>query len=163
MWDALAEAGVQPAGLGCRDTLRLEMGYPLHGNDISVDTTPVEALLNWAVKPGTGFVGEGAYAAAKEAGATRKLRGIRAEGRRAPRAGDSVMLNGAAVGTMTSGSFSPVNEIGIGMAYVDAGIELDTAVEVDVRGKGVAAHGRAAPRSSRRTPRTDRSTPTLNW
>ncbi|MEE8602415.1 glycine cleavage system aminomethyltransferase GcvT [Euzebya tangerina] len=139
LWDALAEGGVQPAGLGCRDTLRLEMGYPLHGNDISTDTTPVEALLNWAVKPGTGFVGEEAYVAAKEAGASRKLRGIKADGRRAPRAGDDVLVDGTEVGIVTSGSFSPINEVGIGLAYLDAAVDLGTVVEVDVRGRGVAA------------------------
>ncbi len=139
LWDALADAGVTPAGVGSRDTLRLEMGYPLHGNDISVETTPVEALVGWAVKPGTGFVGEEAYVAAKEAGPSRRLRGIRAEGRRPPRAGDAVLLDGEEVGTMTSGSFSPVNEVGIGLAYVADGVELGTAVSVDVRGRPVDA------------------------
>ncbi|WP_108665179.1 glycine cleavage system aminomethyltransferase GcvT [Euzebya rosea] len=139
LWDALANGGVTPAGLGCRDTLRLEMGYPLHGNDISTDHTPVEARLNWAVKPGTGFVGEDAYVAAKAAGATQRLMGLVAEGRRPPRAGDAVMLDGQQVGTMTSGSFSPVKKVGIGMAYLDIDLEPGTAVEVDVRGRPVAA------------------------
>lgn len=139
LWDALVEAGVAAVGLGARDTLRLEMGYPLHGNDISTERTPFEARLGWAVKPGTGFVGEDAYVAAKEAGAAQKLLGIKAEGRRAPRAGDTVMCDGQAVGTMTSGSFSPVLEIGIGMAYLDTHVEPGTAVEVDVRGRAVAA------------------------
>jgi aminomethyltransferase len=137
LWDALAAGGVAPAGLGCRDTLRLEMGYPLHGNDISTDTTPVEALLGWAVKPGTGFVGEDAYVAAKAAGPARRLRGVRAEGRRAPRAGDAVLVDGQVVGTMTSGSFSPVLEVGIGLAHLAADVEPGTAVEVDVRGRPV--------------------------
>ncbi|MGI9017821.1 MAG: glycine cleavage system aminomethyltransferase GcvT [Euzebya sp.] len=139
LWDALIEVGATPAGLGCRDTLRLEMGYPLHGNDITIETTPVEALLNWAVKPGTGFIGEEAYVAAKEAGPSRKLRGIRAEGRRAPRAGDTVMLDGGEVGRMTSGSFSPINQIAIGLAYVDTDLPLDQHLQVDVRGKPVHA------------------------
>lgn len=139
LWDALIEAGVTRAGLGARDTLRLEMGYPLHGNDISVETTPVEAMLGWAVKPGTGFVGEEAYVAAKEAGASRRLRGIKAEGRRAPRPGDRVLTDGGEVGTMTSGSFSPVNQCGIGLAYLAADVEPGTAVIVDVRGRPVAA------------------------
>ena len=139
LWDALAADGCVPAGLGCRDTLRLEMGYPLHGNDISTDRTPVEARLNWAVKPGTGFVGEEAYLAAKEAGPRQRLLGLVAEGRRAPRHGDTVMVDGQPVGTMTSGSFSPMREVGIGLAYLDAGIDIGDAVEVDVRGKGVPA------------------------
>lgn len=139
LWDELAQAGVAPAGLGARDTLRLEMGYPLHGNDISTDTTPVEALLNWAVKPGTGFVGEDAYVDAKEAGPSRKLRGVKAEGRRPPRSGDTVLTDGSAVGLMTSGSFSPVNECGIGLAYLAADIEPGATVQVDVRGRPVDA------------------------
>lgn len=138
LWDALADGGVTPAGLGCRDTLRLEMGYPLHGNDISIETTPVEAMLNWAVKPGTGFVGEAAYLQAKEAGPSRRLRGIKAEGRRAPRAGDTVMVDQQQVGTMTSGSFSPSSGTAIGLAYLASEIELGATVQVDVRGREVA-------------------------
>ncbi|CAN5132931.1 glycine cleavage system aminomethyltransferase GcvT [soil metagenome] len=137
LWDALVAEGVTPAGLGCRDTLRLEMGYPLHGNDISTDTTPVDAGLRWAVKPGTGFVGEEAFTVAAADGPRRRLRGIRAEGRRAPRAGDTVLDADGEIGTMTSGSFSPVNEIGIGLAYLAADVEIGAAVTVDVRGKPV--------------------------
>ena len=139
LWDALVADGVTPVGLGARDTLRLEMGYPLHGNDIDTDHTPVEARLGWAVKPGTGFVGEAAFVAAKEAGTPQRLMGVRAEGRRAPRAGDAVLADGAPVGTMTSGSFSPVLEVGIGLAYLDRDLEPGAAVEVDVRGRPVAA------------------------
>ncbi len=139
LWDALVDGGTARAGLACRDTLRLEMGYPLHGSDISPDTTPVEALLSWAVKPGTGFVGEDAFVEAKEAGPSRRLRGLRAEGRRAPRAGDVVLADGQPVGEVTSGSYSPVNGHAVALAYVADGIELDEAVEVDVRGRPVAA------------------------
>lgn len=138
LWDALAAGGVAPAGLGSRDTLRLEMGYPLHGNDISIDTSPVEAGLAWAVK-GSGFVGQPAHEVARAAGAARRLRGIRAAGRRPPRAGDAVLVDGQIVGAMTSGSFSPVLQVGIGLAYLDADLDLGAAVEVDVRGKGVPA------------------------
>lgn len=143
LWDRLAEGGVTPAGLGSRDTLRLEMGYPLHGNDITTDTDPVAAGLRWAVKPvgaeGAGFVGEGAYLERLDAGPSERLRGIRADGRRAPRAGDTVLVDGSVVGTMTSGSFSPVNEVGIGLAYLAADVAVGTAVEVDVRGRVVTA------------------------
>jgi aminomethyltransferase len=139
LYDALLAGGAVPAGLGCRDTLRLEMGYPLHGNDISAETTPVEAGLTWAVKPGTGFVGEAAHVAAAEAGPSRRLRGLVAAGRRPPRAGDAVLVDGAPVGRMTSGSFSPVRQVGIGLAYLDADVPLGAAVEVDVRGRPVAA------------------------
>ncbi|HUG83653.1 MAG TPA: glycine cleavage T C-terminal barrel domain-containing protein, partial [Euzebya sp.] len=144
LWDLLAAEGVAPAGLGCRDTLRLEMGYPLHGNDISLDTDPVAAGLRWAVKPvggaeEEGFVGEEAYLQLVESGPSHRLRGIRADGRRAPRAGDTVLADGSVLGTMTSGSFSPVKEAGIGLAYLAADVEPGTAVEVDVRGRPVSA------------------------
>lgn len=138
LWDRLVEAGATPAGLGCRDTLRLEMGYPLHGQDITPETSPVEARLSWAVK-GTGFVGEEAYRRAKEAGPSRRLWGLRATGRGIPRAGCAVHADGAVVGEVTSGSFSPTLRIGIAMGYVDRSVEAGDAVEIDVRGKALPA------------------------
>jgi aminomethyltransferase len=139
LWDRLTEAGATPAGLGCRDTLRLEMGYPLHGQDVSRQTSPVEARLVWAVKPGTGFVGEDGYAAAKNAGPKRCLWGLRVTGRGVPRAGCEVVRDGVAVGVTTSGTFSPTLKAGIAMGYLDAGIDRDDTVEIRVRDKSLEA------------------------
>ena len=122
-----------------RDTLRLEMGYALHGNDISPDVSPVEAGLGWAVKPGTGFRGEPAYVRAKEAGPSRRLRGLRATGRGIPRAGCAVSRDGEGVGAVTSGTFSPTLRVGIALAYVSVAVELGETVDVDVRGRMVPA------------------------
>ncbi|HEY8339711.1 MAG TPA: glycine cleavage system aminomethyltransferase GcvT [Egibacteraceae bacterium] len=138
LWDRLTAAGATPAGLGARDTLRLEMGYPLHGQDISPATSPVEARLGWAVK-GDGFRGEAAYRAAKEAGPRRRLWGLRATGRGIPRAGCRVRLDGRDVGETTSGTFSPTLRVGIALAYLDASVGAETEVEIDVRGKPVPA------------------------
>ena len=138
-WDALLDAGAGPVGLGARDTLRLEVGYPLHGNDITRATTPVEARLGWAVAAGTGFVGEEAYLRAKKAGRPRRLRGLRALDRGIPRAGCDVRHDGRVVGEMTSGTFSPMLRIGIGLGYVDVGLELGDRVVIDVRGKEISA------------------------
>ena len=142
VWDALlAEAGPVgglPAGLAARDTLRTEMGYPLHGQDLSVDITPVQAGSGWAVgwaKPE--FWGREALLAERAAGPARRLRGLRAVGRGVPRAGMSVLRDGASVGVTTSGTFSPSLKTGIALALIDsaAGIGPDDPVSVDVRGR----------------------------
>lgn len=138
LWDHVVAAGATPAGLGCRDTLRLEVGYPLHGQDISPATSPVEARLGWAVK-GTGFVGEQAVRRAKEAGPSRRLWGLRATGRGIPRAGCAVRRDGEVVGEVTSGTFSPTLRIGVAMGYLAEPVEVGDAVEIDVRGKVVPA------------------------
>ncbi|MEX0659452.1 MAG: glycine cleavage system aminomethyltransferase GcvT [Egibacteraceae bacterium] len=138
LWDRVIESGATPAGLGCRDTLRLEMGYPLHGQDISPATSPVEARLGWAVK-GTGFVGQEAVALAKEAGPARRLWGLRTTGRGIPRAGCAVGRDGESVGEVTSGTFSPTLRIGVAMGYLSASVAAGDAVEIDVRGKRVPA------------------------
>ena len=139
LWDRLTAAGATPAGLGSRDTLRLEVGYPLHGQDITPATSPVEARLGWAVKAGTGFTGEDAYVAAKEAGPSRRLWGLRATGRGIPRARCAVRGDGEAVGETTSGTFSPTLRIGVAMAYLDASVEAGAEVEIDVRGRSLPA------------------------
>ncbi len=138
LWNRITAGGATPAGLGARDTLRLEMGYPLHGNDISPATTPVEARLGWACK-GSGFRGEAAYRRAKEAGASRRLWGLRALDRGIPRAGCAVLADGEAVGEVTSGTFSPTLRIGIAMGYLAAGLDAGERVVIDVRGKEVPA------------------------
>ena len=139
VWDRLVEADVAAVGLGARDTLRLEMGYPLHGNDISPAVTPVEARLGWAVKPDTEFTGRDAYVARRDAGPQRRLWGLRTTGRGIPRAHCSVHAGGAVVGETTSGTFSPTLRSGIAMAYLDAAVEPGATVEIDVRGKAVPA------------------------
>ncbi|HSK57675.1 MAG TPA: glycine cleavage system aminomethyltransferase GcvT [Actinomycetospora sp.] len=140
VWDALLTSvrvhGGLPAGLGARDTLRTEMGYPLHGQDLGPDITPVQARSGWAVgwsKPA--FWGREALLAEKEAGAARLLRGIEALGRGIPRTGMAVASGGAPVGRVTSGTFSPTLRKGIGLALLDRAVGEGDEVEVDVRGR----------------------------
>jgi glycine cleavage system T protein (aminomethyltransferase) len=141
VWDAVLAAGepygLQPAGLGARDTLRTEMGYPLHGQDISPSITPVQARLGWAVGwKKESFFGADALRAEKEAGPKRLLRGLRAVGRGIPRPGMVVRLpDGREVGTVTSGTFSPTLKTGIALALLDAGVNDDDVVTVDIRGR----------------------------
>jgi aminomethyltransferase len=143
LWDALLDAGqdlgIRPCGLGARDTLRTEMGYPLHGHELSRDITPVQARSGWAVgwkKPE--FWGREALLAEKEAGPARLLWGLRAPGRQIPRPGMAVLgADGGPVGTVTSGTFSPSLRVGIGLALIDtaSGVEEGAEVAVDVRGR----------------------------
>jgi len=141
VWDAVLAAGepygLQPAGLGARDTLRTEMGYPLHGQDISLGITPVQARLGWAVGwKKQSFFGDDALRAEKEAGPRRLLRGLRAAGRGIPRPGMVVRLpDGREVGTVTSGTFSPTLKIGIALALIEAGLQDDDVVTVDIRSR----------------------------
>jgi aminomethyltransferase len=138
VWDALLAAGATPCGLGARDTLRLEMGYPLHGNDLSVDVTPWEAGVGWAVTLDRGqFTGQAALRAAKESGAKRTLWGLRSSGRRPLRAGCDVLVDGDVVGATTSGGFSPTLGVGIALGHAP-GAAVGDAVTVDVRGTEVA-------------------------
>ncbi|MBW3658487.1 MAG: glycine cleavage system aminomethyltransferase GcvT [Actinobacteria bacterium] len=138
-FDALLEAGAAPIGLGARDTLRLEMGYPLHGNDIDRSTDPFEARLGWAVKLDRGaFRGADALARRKAAGPARRLFGLLGGSRRPPRRGMTVQRDGRDVGTVTSGSYSPVLGVGIGLAYLADPVGPGDAVTVDVRGTDVA-------------------------
>ena len=141
VWDAVLAAGepygLQPAGLGARDTLRTEMGYPLHGQDISPAITPVQARLGWAVGwKKQSFFGADALRAEKEAGPRRLLRGLRAAGRAIPRPGMAVRLpDGRDVGTVTSGTFSPTLKIGIALALIEVGLQDDDVVTVDIRSR----------------------------
>jgi len=141
VWDALMSAGeahgLLPCGLGARDTLRTEMGYPLHGQDISLDVTPNQARLGWAVGwKKDAFWGRDALLAEKEAGAARILRGIVAAGRGIPRPGMSVLdRDGSPVGSVTSGTFSPTLRKGVGLALLDRALKDGDEVAVDVRGR----------------------------
>lgn len=134
LWKAIVDQGATPCGLAARDTLRTEMGYPLHGNDIDRDTMPAEAGLRWAVgKDKDGFAGKEAI----ESREPRKtLVGIVMIDRVIPRRGCAVIAGGQAVGTCTSGTFSPTRKIGIALASVTPGSVKDgDAVTVEVRGK----------------------------
>jgi aminomethyltransferase len=141
VWDAVLATGepygLQPAGLGARDTLRTEMGYPLHGQDISPTITPVEARLGWAVGwEKETFFGAEALRAEKQAGPKRLLRGLRAVGRGIPRPGMIVRApDGREIGTVTSGTFSPTLKIGIALALIEAGLNNDDVVTVDIRNR----------------------------
>jgi aminomethyltransferase len=141
LWDALLDAGsaddIAPCGLGARDTLRTEMGYPLHGQDISLDVTPVQARLGWAVgwsKPA--FWGREPLLAEKEAGPRVTLRGLVAQGRGIARPHMSVKITrDLPIGEITSGTFSPTLRKGIALALINAQIEVGAEVLVDVRGR----------------------------
>ena len=124
-------------GLGARDTLRTEMGYPLHGQDISLDVTPNEARLGWAVGwKKDAFWGRDALLAEKEAGPKRRLRGLVATGRGIPRPGMGVTLTpDVPLGEVTSGTFSPTLKKGIGLALVPTMVNPEAEVGVDVRGR----------------------------
>ena len=146
IWAELLEAGVVPCGLGARDTLRLEACFHLHGNDLSPERNPIEAGLGWCCKEETAFVGAEAVAAAREGGTAEKLAPFKIEGAGIPRQGNPVMVGEERVGEVTSGSFSPSLEIGVGMAYVRADLaEPGAEVEIDVRGKRRAARIASKP------------------
>ena len=135
VWDAILGAGVQPAGLGARDTLRLEAGLPLHGHELGPGITPLQAGLGWVVGWDKGdFRGRKALEAEREAGVARRLRGVVVEGRRPPRQGQAVLADGEPVGTVTSGNFSPVLERGIALAFVQPNLEVGADVDIDLRG-----------------------------
>jgi aminomethyltransferase len=137
---AVTAADGQPAGLGARDTLRTEMGYPLHGHELSADISPLQARCGWAIGwKKNAFFGRDALLAEKEAGPPRLLRGLRAVGRGVLRPKLNVLARDTTVGVTTSGTFSPTLKIGIALALIDvkAGIEDGQHVTVDVRGRGV--------------------------
>lgn len=136
VWRALVEAGVSPAGLGARDTLRLEMGYPLHGHELGPGITPLQAGLEWVVGwEKDGFRGRGALEKERANGVPRLLRGLRLEGRRPPRQGHRVLVGGAPAGEVTSGNFSPTLGCGIALAFVAPDVEPGVTVEVEIRDK----------------------------
>jgi aminomethyltransferase len=137
---AVTRADGQLAGLGARDTLRTEMGYPLHGHELSADISPLQARCGWAIGwKKDAFFGRDALLAEKEAGPRRLLRGLRAVGRGVLRPDLNVLDGDTTVGVTTSGTFSPTLKVGIALALidVDAGVEDGRLVTVDVRGRGV--------------------------
>jgi aminomethyltransferase len=139
-WAAVTEAGAVPAGLGARDTLRLEAGLPLHGHELGAGITTLEAGLEWVVSWSKGdFRGRAPLERQKAEGLTRVLRGLRTEGRRPPREGQAVRRDGAEVGTVTSGNFSPTLGCGIALAFVDPSVTPGDQLAVDVRGTDLPA------------------------
>jgi aminomethyltransferase len=142
VWDALVEQGVTPAGLGARDTLRLEVCFHLYGNDLSEDRNPIEAGLAWCCKLDTGFIGADAL---REVRPEQTLVPFAFTGPGIPRQ-DNPVRTEHGDGVVTSGSLSPCLEVGIGMAYVPvAASQPGTKLEVDVRGKARAAEVREKP------------------
>ena len=137
LWDAILDVGIVPCGLGARDTLRLEVCYPLHGNDISPNRTPIEAGLGWACDLEKEFTGVDVLREQKEHGTVEMLVAFVMDDKGIPRQGMPIEEGG----TVTSGSLSPMLDHGIGLAYVDARLAVaDTKVTVDLRGRPRAAH-----------------------
>ncbi|MEM2759433.1 MAG: glycine cleavage system aminomethyltransferase GcvT [Nitrososphaerales archaeon] len=136
IWNRLMDAGsqftIKPAGLGARDTLRLEAGLMLYGNDIDENTTPLEVPLKWAVKFEKDFIGKRALMNMQ---VTRKLVGFEVLEKRIPRRGNEVMVNGLKVGFVTSGSFSPTLKKPIGFCFVPIQVQIGQSIEVDIGGK----------------------------
>lgn len=141
VWEALLEAGVPPCGLGARDTLRLEAGFCLYGNDIDETTSPIAAGLSWITKFTKDFVDRESLEAEKAKGPAERLRGLKMEDRGIPRAGYEVVnAAGEVIGRLTSGTQSPTLGIGIGLAYIDSHqAKLGDRVFVRIRNKDVAA------------------------
>jgi glycine cleavage system T protein (aminomethyltransferase) len=139
-WRLLVDAGIRPAGLGARDTLRLEAGLPLHGHELGPGITPLQAGLSWAVRFEKGdFRGRAPLVAERDRGIHRRLRGLVLDGRQIPRAGYAVLMGEERVGEITSGNFSPVLERGIALAFLRPDIEEGAIVIVDIRGRPAAA------------------------
>jgi aminomethyltransferase len=139
-WRALLSTGLTPAGLGARDTLRLEAGLPLHGHELGPGITPLQAGLGWVVRFDKGdFRGRDALLAERELGSRRRLRGLRVVGRQIPRTGFAVAIDGEVVGEVTSGNFSPVLECGIALAFLPPEVADGTRVTIDIRGRAVPA------------------------
>lgn len=138
VWRTLVAAGVQPAGLGARDTLRLEAAYPLHGHELGPGITPLQAGLGWVVRfDKAEFRGRAPLLAEKEHGIARRLRGLLAAGRQIPRAECPVLVDNAPVGEVTSGNFSPTLGRGIALAFLPPDTEIGTPFEIEVRGRRV--------------------------
>ena len=135
LWQEVLAAGVNPAGLGARDTLRLEAGLPLHGHELSPSINPLEANLGWVISWNKdNFTGRDALLKIRESGVGRHLIGITTTGRRPPRDGCNVLVGDTIIGVTTSGNFSPSLEHGIALGLVDSQLAVGSAVAIDVRG-----------------------------
>jgi aminomethyltransferase len=150
VWYALLEAGkefgIMPCGLGARDTLRLEAGMCLYGNDIDENTTPLEANLSWFIDFSKDFIGKAALEKQKEEGVKRIRVGIMMKSRAIPRAGYKVIKDGEEIGKLTSGTFSPLLKVGIAMGYITSEFnEEGNEVSVEIRGKEEQAFIKSMP------------------
>ncbi len=156
LWRALMEAGATPAGLGARDTLRLEAGLPLHGHELGPDITPLEAGLGWVVgweKPS--FRGKAALLAERASGPTRHLVALLTGQRRPPRSGDRILAAGKAAGEVTSGNYSPVLERGIALGFLSSKANAEDAIEIEIRRSAVPAEIVKPPFQHLRVPTTE--------
>ncbi|MHB8245816.1 MAG: glycine cleavage system aminomethyltransferase GcvT [Acidimicrobiales bacterium] len=140
-WRAVVEAGAQPAGLGARDTVRLEAGLPLHGHELNPEITPLEAGLGWVIGWEKGkFRGKEALERIRRAGGpARRLVGLVTDQRRPPRSGEMISREGSTTGVITSGNYSPVLGRGIALGFVASEIAEGDTVQVDIRGRQVPA------------------------
>ena len=146
LWQALVAAGAEPAGLGARDTLRLEAGLPLHGHELGPGISPLEAGLGWVVGwDKEAFRGRSALLEQRRNGLERRLRGLVVDGRRPPREGQAVIRDGTSVAELTSGNFSPTLGHGIAMAFLPLDLVPGDVVTLDQRGTEVAATVVATP------------------
>lgn len=140
LWRELVETGVTPAGLGARDTLRLEAGLPLHGHELGNGITPLQAGLGWVIGwDKESFTGRQALAAEKEAGISRRLRGLMSDTRQPLRAESPIRVDGEVVGVTTSGNVSPVLGRGIALGFLPPHFGPGTRVEIELRGRLVEA------------------------
>lgn len=137
LWQKLIEAGVEPCGLGARDVLRVEAGLPLYGHELNDEINPISTGLGWVIDKEKQFLGSEPIAKARELGTPQKLQGIKLDSKRIPNPDAIVYVDDKAVGSVTSGVFSPLLDCGIGFAYIDSSIKLKTECEVDIRGQRV--------------------------
>jgi aminomethyltransferase len=152
IWAELLDAGVVPCGLGARDTLRLEVCFPLHGNELTPQSNPIEAGLGWCCKEATGFIGAEAVARARAEGTAETLVAFKIEDKGIPREGNPVLHDGEPVGVVSSGTFAPSLEVGAGMAYVKSELaEVGIEIEIDVRGKRRRARIASKPLYAKRS------------
>jgi aminomethyltransferase len=146
LWRSLLGAGIVPAGLGARDTLRLEAALPLHGHDLSPEISPIEAGLAWVIGwKKAEFVGRDALAAQRDGAPHRWVAAIATTSRQPLREGAEVVVHGQRAGVLTSGNYSPIRECGIGLGLVNAPTEVGEPVTVVLRGREVAAFVVAPP------------------
>jgi aminomethyltransferase len=140
VWEAVLSAGVVAAGLGARDTLRLEAGLPLHGHELGPGITPLQANLEWVVAwSKSHFRGRSAVMAERERGVRRRIRGLEVNGKRPPRAGHEILLRDEVVGRVTSGNFSPMLDRGIALGFLPPQVDDGIDVGIDIRGTTVSA------------------------
>ncbi len=147
LWQQLSSAGVTPCGLGARDTLRLEAGMNLYGSDMDPSVTPLESNIAWTVAwtEGRPFIGRSVLEVQKAQGAERTLVGLKMAGRGIIRSGYKVMQDGAHVGVVTSGGFSPTLGVSIALARIEANLDPEKPLSVEIRGKLQPVHREKPP------------------